>query len=76
MASDLICSIAPLAASGLDEWGAGYGDQCFTAGGPPTPRSVFYTSGEADQLATVRAAQPGPGPRLSGFSVSLQKSIL
>eukprot|EP01051_Picozoa_sp_SAG22_P000215 SAG22_NODE_4_length_44774_cov_362.122149_36_plen_1531_part_00 len=47
-ASDLICSIAPLAASGLDSWGAGYGDQCFERGGPTNQRSIFYTSGLLD----------------------------
>jgi len=53
LASDVICSAAPLAASGLDAWGVGYGDQCFTGSGPQYERSVFYTSGFTDPLAII-----------------------
>jgi len=50
-ASDIVCSIGPLAASGLDSWGSGYGSNCFEEGGPRIPRSVFYTTGTEDPLA-------------------------
>ena len=57
LAPDLICSAAPLAASGLDSWGQGYGDQCFSAMGPTPPRAVLYTTGETDKLARFEFAQ-------------------
>lgn len=37
LASDLICSAAPLEASGLDPWGEGYGSNCFA--GPASPEA-------------------------------------
>ena len=57
LAPDLICSAAPLAASGLDPWsGAGYGDQCFSGDGPTIPRAVLYTTGQTDKLALYEYA--------------------
>jgi poly(3-hydroxybutyrate) depolymerase len=56
-ASDLICSAAPLAASGLDVWGVGYGAQCFQQEGPHFHRSVLYTTGASDPLARVAQAR-------------------
>lgn len=57
MASDLFCSVAPLAASGLDPWGAGYGENCFSDSGPATPRSILYASGTTDPLANINRAR-------------------
>jgi polyhydroxybutyrate depolymerase len=57
LAPDLICSAAPLAASGLDQWGPGYGNQCFNDNGPSIPRAVLYTTGETDTSAPYSNAQ-------------------
>jgi hypothetical protein len=54
-ASDTVCSVAPLAASGRDdEWGAdvGFGDQCFIEGSPAVKRSVMFTIGSTDALSS------------------------
>jgi pimeloyl-ACP methyl ester carboxylesterase len=54
MASAVVCSIAPLAASGRDPWGAGYGSTCYDSGtGPAVHRPIFYTTGRLDPLAWV-----------------------
>jgi hypothetical protein len=53
-ASTTVCSIAPLAASGRDTWGAGYGSTCFdSGGGPAVQRPIFYTTGRLDPLAPL-----------------------
>lgn len=59
-ASETICSVAPLAASGLDDWtdnGEGYGNTCFSTGAGPAPkRSILYTTGTYDPLAPIDLA--------------------
>jgi pimeloyl-ACP methyl ester carboxylesterase len=59
-ASDLICSIAPLSASGMELWGAGYGSTCFSDGGkgPATARSVLYASGTRDPITPANNFAP------------------
>jgi len=57
MAPDLICSAAPLEASGLDDWGHGYGKNCFEENGPAVSRSIFYTTGTTDMLAEIGLAR-------------------
>ena len=55
-ASDVVCSVAPLAASGRDDWGAdvGYGDQCFMDGvAPAVHRSIMLTIGTSDPLSSA-----------------------
>jgi polyhydroxybutyrate depolymerase len=59
-APELICSAAPLEASALDQWGAGYGTGvCFTppAKGPSTPRSILFTNGITDTLSHIDNAR-------------------
>ena len=58
-APDLICSAAPLEASGLDQWGdeAGYGTTCFTENGPEIRRSIFFTQGTTDPLSNIDLAR-------------------
>ena len=54
LASATVCSVAPLAASGRDSWGAGYGSTCFDSGpGPAVQRPIFYTMGRLDRLAPM-----------------------
>ena len=52
-APSLICSIAPLASSGLDEWGLGYGRQCFDDAGPAVQRSILLMNGVTDPLSQI-----------------------
>ncbi|GMH89574.1 hypothetical protein TrST_g3501 [Triparma strigata] len=54
-ASDTVCSVAPLAASGRDDWGAdvGFGDQCFIEGSPAVKRSIMFTIGTTDPLSSA-----------------------
>jgi poly(3-hydroxybutyrate) depolymerase len=59
-APDLVCSAAPLEASALDAWGAGYGTGgCFTppARGPAVARSILFTNGVTDVLSVVANAR-------------------
>lgn len=64
-APNLICSAAPLAASGRDSWGGGgYGTQCFmqtrdqpNPHGPEIRRSVFLTNGVYDPLSVISNAR-------------------
>jgi len=64
-ASDIVCSIAPLASSGQDNWGSGYrqadgkGSFCFKTGSGPThKRSIMYHSGKHDALASFNLFSP------------------
>eukprot|EP00927_Polykrikos_kofoidii_P077752 TRINITY_DN74667_c0_g1_i1.p1 TRINITY_DN74667_c0_g1~~TRINITY_DN74667_c0_g1_i1.p1 ORF type:complete len:325 (+),score=37.62 TRINITY_DN74667_c0_g1_i1:85-1059(+) len=58
LASEHICSAAPLEASGLDQWGVGYGSTCFSNDEPLAfKRSIFYTSGLLDPQAKFRLAK-------------------
>jgi len=54
-ASDTVCSVAPLAASGRDNWGIGFGDQCFMEGGPgpAVKRSIMFTIGTTDPISSA-----------------------
>jgi len=71
LASDVICSAAPLAASGVDDWDAhtlgfaetpdGYEETCFGtrssgSSGPPTKRSILYGTGTMDNDAPIARA--------------------
>jgi len=66
LASDLVCSIAPLASSGQDNWGQGYGgnfglgSSCFgtSADGPEFMRSVMYQAGKRDLHASFSHFNP------------------
>ena len=64
LAPDLICSAAPLEASGLDQWGEGYGKQCFSSDGGSggrgpagRGRSVLLTNGIQDHISTITNAK-------------------
>lgn len=52
--SEVVCSAAPLAASGRDAWGAGFGSHCFdsSGSGPANHRSVMFTIGRTDPLSS------------------------
>lgn len=62
-ASDVICSVAPLASSGLDAWGSGrgFGQTCFgdassASPGPTTARPILYGNGATDTTAAIAQA--------------------
>ena len=62
LASDVVCSIAPLASSGRDRWGDSYvrNPSSFATGrrGPPTPRSIMYHHGTSDGLSPFSNFNP------------------
>lgn len=73
LASDVVCSIAPLASSGRDRWGGSYvrNPSSFATGrrGPPTPRSIMYHHGTSDGLSPFSNFNPQVNAILSYYGI-------